>query len=39
MDISVVAASGNQISIFTNSGIQLVGAQASMLNFDSARHR
>jgi len=34
MDINVVRTDKNQISIFTNSGIQLVGSQASTLSFD-----
>jgi flagellar hook-associated protein 1 len=37
MNISVVQSSGNQISVFTSTGQQLVtGAQASQLNFDNA---
>ncbi|MCL4713117.1 MAG: flagellar hook-associated protein FlgK [Pseudorhodoplanes sp.] len=34
MDIKVVLTDHNQANIFTNSGIQLVGTQASMLAFD-----
>ena len=34
MDINVVKGSNNQISVFTNSGIQLVGNQASQISFD-----
>jgi flagellar hook-associated protein 1 FlgK len=34
MDINVVKGSNNQISVFTNSGIQLVGNQASKISFD-----
>ncbi|MEA2953422.1 MAG: flagellar hook-associated protein 1 [Alphaproteobacteria bacterium] len=34
MDIRVVQNDGNRISVFTNSGIQLIGAQASKLEFD-----
>src|SRR5262245_7373073 len=34
MDISVVRGDFNQISVFTNSGIQLVGINASTLEFD-----
>src|SRR5664279_2068218 len=33
MDIRVVQGSNNQVSVFTGSGAQLVGAQASQLNF------
>jgi len=33
MDIRVVTDSRNQVSVFTNSGIQLVGAGASQLSF------
>jgi flagellar hook-associated protein 1 FlgK len=33
MDIRVVQGSHNQISVFTNSGAQLVGMQASVINF------
>jgi flagellar hook-associated protein 1 FlgK len=35
MDIRVVATGTNQVSVFTNSGVQLVGAQASQLTFDA----
>jgi flagellar hook-associated protein 1 FlgK len=34
MDIRVVTNSQNQISVFTNSGIQLVGADAATLSFN-----
>jgi len=34
MDINVVRADHNQVSVFTNSGIQLVGIEASELAFD-----
>ena len=34
MDISVVRGDFNQLSVFTNSGIQLVGINASTLEFD-----
>jgi flagellar hook-associated protein 1 FlgK len=33
MDIRVVQGSNNQVSVFTGSGAQLVGTQASQLNF------
>ncbi len=35
MDISVIKNSDNQVSVFTNSGIQLVGTQASVLSFNA----
>jgi flagellar hook-associated protein 1 FlgK len=35
MDIKVIQGDHNQISVFTNSGIQLVGTTASQLNFDA----
>ncbi len=35
MDIKVVKGDFNQINIFTNSGIQLVGVDASTLSFDA----
>lgn len=35
MDIRVVAADGDQVSVFTTTGTQLVGMQASQLNFDA----
>ena len=47
MDIRVIENSNNQIQVFTNSGVQLVGAEASTLHLDrvdlvalvqSARH-
>lgn len=34
MDIRVIDNGGNQIQVFTNSGVQLVGAQASTLSFN-----
>lgn len=34
MDIRVLDADNNQISVFTNSGVQLVGSTASQLKFD-----
>jgi flagellar hook-associated protein 1 FlgK len=35
MDIKVTNGASNQVSVFTNSGIQLVGTQAATLNFDA----
>jgi len=35
MDINVVKTGDNQISIFTNSGVQLVGTNASQISFDA----
>ncbi len=35
MDINVVQGDRSQVNIFTNSGIQLVGAQAAQLSFDA----
>jgi flagellar hook-associated protein 1 len=35
MDINVVNGSNNQLSVFTNSGIQLVGTQAATLSFNA----
>jgi flagellar hook-associated protein 1 FlgK len=35
MDINVVKTGDNQISIFTNSGVQLVGTNASQISFDT----
>jgi flagellar hook-associated protein 1 FlgK len=35
MDINVIKGDHNQVTIFTNSGIQLVGTQASKLSFDA----
>lgn len=35
MDIHVVNNDHNQVSVFTNSGIQLVGTEASRLSFDA----
>jgi len=36
MDIRVVATDHNQVAVFTNSGIQLVGTQAAQFTFDGA---
>lgn len=35
MDIRVVTNDANQITVFTNSGVQLVGAEASLLSFNA----
>jgi flagellar hook-associated protein 1 FlgK len=35
MDIRVVTNDQNQVSIFTNSGVQLAGAEAARLSFDA----
>jgi flagellar hook-associated protein 1 FlgK len=35
MDINVIKGDSNQVTIFTNSGVQLVGTQASKLGFDA----
>ncbi|MGV3633503.1 MAG: flagellar hook-associated protein FlgK [Pseudorhodoplanes sp.] len=35
MDIRVIQTDHNQVNVFTNSGIQLVGTQASRLAFDA----
>lgn len=35
MDITVVPSDKNQVSIFTNSGVQLVGTKAAVLNFNA----
>lgn len=35
MDINVVQGANNQVNIFTNSGVQLVGAQAAQISFDA----
>ena len=35
MDVRVVPTSGNQVNIFTNSGVQLVGTTAATLAFNS----
>src|SRR5262249_38434559 len=35
MDVRVVPTDHNQVTVFTNSGVQLVGAQAAQLTFDS----
>jgi flagellar hook-associated protein 1 len=35
MDIRVIAGDSDQVSVFTTSGVQIVGTQASTLNFDS----
>jgi flagellar hook-associated protein 1 len=34
MDVRVTTSGNNQVSIYTNSGVQLVGAQASTLSFN-----
>lgn len=34
MDISVVSSDNKKVSVFTNSGVQLVGSQAAQLQFD-----
>lgn len=34
MDINVVKGDNDQVTVFTNSGVQLVGSQASTLKFD-----
>jgi flagellar hook-associated protein 1 FlgK len=36
MDIKVLRDNNDQVTVFTNSGIQLVGLQASELSFDAA---
>jgi flagellar hook-associated protein 1 FlgK len=35
VDINVVQGDHNQVSVFTNSGVQLVGTKASQLTFDA----
>jgi flagellar hook-associated protein 1 FlgK len=35
MDIRVITSDHNQVNVFTNSGIQLVGTQAAQLAFDA----
>ncbi|MDP1585628.1 MAG: flagellar hook-associated protein FlgK [Bradyrhizobium sp.] len=35
MDINVVQGSNNQVTVFTNSGIQLVGNEAAQIAFDA----
>ncbi len=35
MDINVIKGDQNQVSVFTTSGVQLVGAQASQLSFNA----
>jgi flagellar hook-associated protein 1 FlgK len=35
MDVRVVPGNGNQVTIFTSSGVQLVGQQAARLEFDA----
>ncbi|HZT24674.1 MAG TPA: flagellar hook-associated protein FlgK [Pseudolabrys sp.] len=35
MDIKVIPNGANQISVFTNSGVQLVGAKAAQLSFNA----
>lgn len=34
MDINIIANDNNQLAIYTNSGVQLVGTTASVLSFD-----
>jgi flagellar hook-associated protein 1 len=34
MDVRVVQGDSNQVTVFTNSGVQLVGAEAARLTFD-----
>ena len=36
MDIKVIAGERNQVTVFTNSGIQLIGTQASQFAFDAS---
>ena len=38
MDIRVVEGDHNQVNVFTNSGIQLVGTEAATLSFNAAGH-
>lgn len=35
MDVRVITSDHNQVNVFTNSGIQLVGTEASQLSFDA----
>lgn len=35
MDINVIKGDNNQVTVFTNSGVQLVGTKASQLSFDA----
>jgi flagellar hook-associated protein 1 FlgK len=35
MDINVIKGDNNQVTVFTNSGVQLVGTKASKLSFDA----
>lgn len=35
MDINVLSIDHNQVAVFTNSGVQLVGTQAAQLSFDA----
>jgi flagellar hook-associated protein 1 FlgK len=35
MDVRVIKSDNNQVSVFTNSGVQLVGVQAGVLSFDA----
>ncbi len=35
MDVRVITSGNNQVNVFTNSGIQLVGTEASQLAFDA----
>jgi flagellar hook-associated protein 1 FlgK len=34
MDINVMSIDNNQVAVFTNSGVQLVGTEASQISFD-----
>jgi flagellar hook-associated protein 1 FlgK len=35
MDVNVIQTDHNQVSVFTNSGVQLVGTKASQITFDA----
>ena len=35
MDINVIAIDNNQVAVYTNSGVQLVGTQAAQIAFDA----
>lgn len=35
MDINVIRIDNNQVSVYTNSGVQLVGTQAAQIEFDA----
>ena len=39
MDIKVITGDHNQVSVYTNSGVQLVGTQAAHAWLRCARHR